>query len=355
MIELAIVPFDVSKATEIEWSMFHIYRKLRHNETQPNLPMVANASYEETIKITPQRIKILRFNVFLKEEMKEQIGEVYFSYYIDGTEKNTAVVNTSVLTAHRHKGIGIQLLGKIVELAKEYKKTKIIFQSTEEEGMTVIEHIHAKKISEQEQFRLAMNEINWKYIDDLIEQTKQLNSKVKMEWVPVVNSVPDEILENYRRIMATAFDEHPKWNVDSYGGSKMIPIESLKKDIAQFNSKGGKWILGLIREKNGDISGLTELKWSPSRPEILMQFITHIKLKYRGSGKGKFLKAHTMKYIKENYPEIKFIRTGFVGKKDSALFKLNEQIGFKLFYHSASYEISTNDLDNWVNEHFKLH
>ena len=129
----------------------------------------------------------------------------------------------------------------------------------------------------------------------------------------------------------------------------------MKEDIQLFNTIGGKWIIGIIREKNGDDSGLTELIWSPSRPDTILQFVTHIKLKYRGAGLGKLLKALAMKYVKENFSEIKYVNTGFVGSKDSALYKINEKIGFKLFFHSASYEILTSNMEKWVNDHLAMH
>lgn len=354
MIDLAIVPFDASKASPEEWRMLHAFNKMRHNETQPNIPMPSEASFEETLKAIPKRLNVLRFNIFEKNDTTNQIGDVYFATFKDGSDNETAMVNTSVLNDHRHKGVGLQLLHKISELAKEHNKKRLIFQSTEEDGIHTIEHFNATKISEQEQFRLNLSETNWDIVKAWVEETRPLLAKTQIEWIKVVDSIPEEILEQYSRIMATAFDEHPKWKVNTKAPKEM-PIESLKHDIKQFNAKGGKWYLGLLREKYGDISGLTELKWSPSRPQVILQFITHIKLKYRGSGKGKLLKAHTMQYIKENFPEAKYLHTGFVGNENSPLFKINEKIGFKLFYHSATYEIKTTDLDNWVAEHLKMH
>ena len=355
MIELAIAPFDPVKASKEEWKILHAFLKVRHDETQPNAPMVSETSLEETMKMMPKRLDILRFNVFEKNDPSKQVGDIYFSTFHDGSDEDTAMVNTSVLPAYRHKGIGLQLLHKLAELAKEHNKTRLIFQSTEEDGIQTIEHFNATKLSEQEQFRLDLSETNWNVIKSWIEESRDASANVQVEWIKVVDSIPDEILEQYARIMATALDEHPKWHVESFKGDKIIPIGNLKHDIKQFNAKGGKWYLGLLREKNGDISGLTELKWSPSRPDVLMQFITHLKLKYRGHGKGKLLKAQTMYYIKENFPNIRYLHTGFVGSSDSPLYKMNEKIGFKLFYHSATFEIKTSDLENWVDSHLSKH
>ena len=135
MIELSIAPFDPNNASKEEWKMLHEFLKVRHNETQPNVPNVSENSLEETMKIIPKRLNILRFNVFEKDDATKQIGDVYFSYYKDGTDENTAMVNSSVLGQYRHQGIGVQLLYKIAELAKKYNKSRLIFQSTEDDGI----------------------------------------------------------------------------------------------------------------------------------------------------------------------------------------------------------------------------
>ena len=354
LIELEIIPFNPSTATVEDWKKYHIFRKILHDESHPNLPTVQDKPYEESMKLEPQRITIRRFNVFEKKDLNTQIGEVYFSFYKDGTDPDAAMTNISVLKSYRQKGIGLQLLKKLVDLAQEYKKSRIVFQSDEDEGINVIEHFHAQKISAQEQFRLNLSKTNWAIVNKWAEQTKPLLKEVKIEWVTVQDSLPSEILNQYIRIFSAVIDEHPKFHIGS-AQDNQIPIGALKHDIQLFNSKGGRWIIGLIREKNGDISGLTELKWSPLRPEVLLQFLTHVKLQYRGSGKGKLLKTSSMLYIKDNFPNIKYIQTGFVGEKTSSLYKMNETIGFKLFYHSASYEIQTTDLEKWTNKHLKKH
>ena len=359
MIDLEIVPFDANKASEKDWQKYHTFRKVRHEETQPNVPIVSDKSLEETLKILPTRLEIKRFNVFEKKDLNTQIADVYFSYYKEAdssSDKNTAMVNLAVLNSYRHQGVGVQLFKKIAELAKEYGKSRIIFQSMEDDGMKVLEqHVHAVKISEQEQFRLNIHEINQESVTKWLKETKPLLDKVTIEWIKVIDLIPDEILEQYSRIMASAVDEEKKFHIGGSKGSKVVPLNSLKEDIQLFNSKGGKWVLGMIREKNGDVSGLTELKWSPSRPEVILQFVTHIKLKYRGTGKGKLLKALSINYMKENFPNVKYVQTGSVGSKDTALYKINEKLGFKLFFHSASYEAKTTDLEKWVKEHFSTH
>ena len=138
---IEILPFDVNNASDEEWEKFHTFRKTRYSDkassgtsSQHQIP---DKKYEEILKIPPSKINVLRFNVFLKNVPDVQIGEVYFSYYkkqIPDVDQKVAMVNVSVLASHRRKGYGIILLNKIVELANRYNKTKLLFQTTEEDG-----------------------------------------------------------------------------------------------------------------------------------------------------------------------------------------------------------------------------
>ena len=347
-VKLDIIPFNVESASEQDWKKFHIFRRKRHEEAQPNDPVVPDQDYQKILLIPPTRTKVLRFNVFESNNPDLQVADIYFSYFTSGHDMDTAMVNLGVLANHRHKGIGFKLYCKILELAKEFGKSRIMLQSIEEEGMKAIEHFGAEKISDKEQFRLAIEDINWQVVDKWLEQTENIANKVKIEWL---SKIPDEVMDQYARIYTTALDEHPKWHISKLKNFPVVTPEMITHDFEQFTAKGGKWIIGIIREKNGDISGLTELKWTPIRPEKLLQFITHIKLKYRGKGRGKLLKASAIKYITKEFPNIKSIQTGFVGEKEKPLFKINEQLGFKLFFHTATYEINIANLEDWIKSH----
>ena len=42
LIDLEIVPFNPTSASENDWKKYHTFRKVRHDETSPNLPTVSN-------------------------------------------------------------------------------------------------------------------------------------------------------------------------------------------------------------------------------------------------------------------------------------------------------------------------
>lgn len=359
MVNIEIIPFDVNSASEQEWKMFHDFRRSRKEdkESLSNTHQITDEKYEETLKIPPRWIEIYRFNVFEEGNKEKQIGEVYFSYYKSNTEREldqkVAMVNISILKAYRHKGYGLLLLKKLVELAKENNKSKMLFQTTEKDGMQMIEDFGATKISEHQQFKLYMDETNWNLVNKWMEKTKPLQEQAKLEWIRVEENIPNEIIDQYTRIFATSLDEHPKWHINQRKETHVSP-EVMKQDIKKFvTEKGGIWELGIIREKNGDISGLTELKWIPSRPKNILQLITHIKLHYRGKGRGKILKAGSLIRIRDHFKEVDTVKIGYVGEKYSILYEMNLRLGFKLQYQQVFYEIETSKLESWIEKRIR--
>jgi len=353
MQDIDIIPFDVNNASDDEWAKYHEFRKERYKDKDStSTHQIPDEKFEEILKIPPKKINVLRFNVFLNSDPENQIGEVYFSYYkkLKNSEVDlkVAMVNVSILSFFRRKGYGTILLGKLVELANRYKKSKLLFQTTEQDGLKVIEQMQAHKINAHQQFKLKIREANWDLVNKWLEKTKSIKPKVELEWINVTESIPDEIIEQYTRIFATSLDEHPKWHINKR--SYLTP-EIVKQDIKNLiTMKGGKWELGIIREKNGDISGLTEIKWLNCRPSTILQLITHIKLHYRGLGRGKLLKAGSLVHVRDNYPQVSTIKLGYVGDENSVLFEMNKRIGFKQQYQQVSFEIKTKELEAWVEK-----
>ena len=205
MPEIEILPFDVHSASEDEWKRYHEFRNHRKEDKDAltNSHQISDKKFEETLKITPKLIDVFRFNAFEKGG-STQIGEVYFSYYKKDKKRNldqsVAMVNVSVLKPYRHHGYGVKLLGKIVELAKEYNKSKLLFQTTEKDGIKIIEDFGASKMSEHQQFKLNIEDTDWDLVNRWLENSKSLLQKVKLEWINVKEGIPESLVDQYSRI-----------------------------------------------------------------------------------------------------------------------------------------------------------
>ena len=61
----------------------------------------------------------------------------------------------------------------------------------------------------------------------------------------------------------------------------------------------------MVTEKNGDISGLTDVVYTPSKAPLMDQWLTGVAENYRGRGIGKWVKSTMLLKIREEFPDIK--------------------------------------------------
>jgi GNAT superfamily N-acetyltransferase len=350
-LEIELITFNTKIASESEWKRFHKFRRIRHFERSPEDPLIDDKKYEKTFKLPATRTKIIRFTVIEKGKPETQIAQVYFSVYKDrapALSYDLAMIDVSIIKEFRNRGFGKQLFRKISELARKHGKFTILSSTSEKDGKRFIKKIGGTILSRKTEYRLKISEIDWALVDQWIEEGIEKSPKTFLKWF---DSIPEEMIEDYCNLYTIAVEESPHWGTP--GTKKQLTPLIVREDELKFKEQGGTWLLGLLQEKRDDDdnpphSALTEIKYLPSRPEIAIQFITLVKNKYRGYGKGKWIKAAMLKRIKDQFPAVKCVVTGFV-EKDSAMFYLNNKLGFKLYRESITASMSVDDLDNYLN------
>ena len=99
----------------------------------------------------------------------------------------------------------------------------------------------------------------------------------------------------------------------------------------------------ITREKDGAISGLTELFRHQAIEHKGMQNLTGVQEKYRGRGLGKWLKAELLLRMKEKFPEWVYVATGN-DETNAPMLSINERMGFKQFKLFKSYKFSVKEM-----------
>jgi hypothetical protein len=132
-------------------------------------------------------------------------------------------------------------------------------------------------------------------------------------------------------------------------GDIVFTPELWRKQEQRTKDTGITWITGMIQEKNGDISGMTDVFYEPKHAHMLYQALTGVQENYRGSGKGKWLKAAMLLKIREEYPEVKTVTTGNATSNEPML-AINERLGFKLYKEQHSYQIETEKVVDYLKK-----
>ena len=100
-------------------------------------------------------------------------------------------------------------------------------------------------------------------------------------------------------------------------------------------------------EEDGEISGLTEMEYNPGLKTMITQGLTGVKEKHRGRGLGKWLKSAILLQVKEQYPEVKTVRTENV-TTNAPMLSINNRLGFKFHRESIEAQIILEKLKQYL-------
>jgi GNAT superfamily N-acetyltransferase len=118
----------------------------------------------------------------------------------------------------------------------------------------------------------------------------------------------------------------------------------LRKNEINHKERGFNWLILVTKEKDGTLSGLTEIFSFPDTPHWIAQELTGVLPKYTGRGLGKWLKAEMLLYIKENLPKTIYIQTGNA-EHNAPMVSINERMGFRRHLSEKCYKIKLKELE----------
>ena len=132
---------------------------------------------------------------------------------------------------------------------------------------------------------------------------------------------------------------------DSDWTPSVITSKTLRENEEKHKERGFDWWVLVTKEKDGTLSGLTEIFSFPDTPHWVAQELTGVHPKYTGRGLGKWLKAEMFFYIKEKLPKTIFIRTGNADF-NVPMVSINERMGFKRHQTEKCYKIKKEKLES---------
>ena len=342
-----IQPFDVTTASREEWNSFHKYRRRRSEEILPGDPLEENAVYEEWAKAALEENEVKTCAVSLQEDPSEIIAWLRMQVIKETSpsypgNEHFVVVNLNVLKEHRRKGIGISLLKLVYEFAGAQKKRIIIGGTTTKEGRALNQLIGGTEALEMRVYRLNLDDVDWKMVENWHSEGVERSPDASLEFY---ETIPDDLLEDYSRKYTEVYNQMPLENLDV--GATVYTPERMRKSEEICANTGETWLKAVIREKDGDISGLTDILYHSSKAPLLTQALTGVGQKYRGHGKGKWVKAAMLLKIREIFPDIREISTS-IAATNAPMLSINERLGFKLHLEAYHMQVETEKLGEFL-------
>ena len=346
--EIELRPFDPFKATEEEWKAFHQYRYKRYAEAHPGDPITADGIVEQSLRFMRDDDHIETHSVYEKGKTDEWIGLVRSSTLKESSpsyeeNKHTVFVyNVDLLTPYRGKGFGKQLLETVLEFAKRRKKRLIIANAVEADGKRFVKKLGAKEALSAVENRLDMTKLDWNMVEDWAKEGPIRSPDSKLEWF---QDCPNDILEAYCEMYTEVLNQAPREELEV--GDWIVTPEHRRKWETRQKELDVTWLTVITRDPDGDISGLTEVFYRPSKDPLIYQDLTGVPEKFRGSGKGKWLKAIMLQEIKKRFPTVTTVVTGNA-TTNAPMLSINERLGFKVHREEIVAQMKTEALEKYL-------
>lgn len=258
------------------------------------------------------------------------------------TNKQMCGLQVSVLPEFRKKGIARNLLKLALEKIQENGLVKTIYTDSDNElGHGINKHFGGELTLESAENRLRYNEIDWEMVKKWsIEGKKKADELgIKLEQF---QRCPEDIIEEYTQLYSETMMQQPLGGIDV--DMKFTP-KTRRQDEDRNEKLGLDWYTMITREKDGKISGLTEMLFHPQMPWKSFQNLTGVKDIYRGRGLGKWLKAEMLIFFNEKYKDLKYVSTGNADS-NAPMLSINTRLGFKTHRKNATYKFELVDLLN---------
>ncbi len=290
----------------------------------------------------------LRFRAWEPSQSDTIAGLLSFSVVRKGApsyegKRDEAVVEVEVLGPYRRAGIGLRFLQKALELADKYDRSLLVGHTEEDDGKSFLRAIGAKFARTSRQSRLPLELMDWEMIERWAEEGPVRSPDTSILWFG--NRLDEEYLEAYSELFTEVYNDAPRDELET--GDLIVTPESLREWEAKFDASGGRAILGVTRESDGALSGMTEMAYWPEEKAMIRQFMTGVSRPYRGRGLGKWLKAAMLLKVREEYPQVGTVVTDNA-TTNAAMLAINSRLGFKLHKEWESVQISREDLRRWL-------
>lgn len=136
---------------------------------------------------------------------------------------------------------------------------------------------------------------------------------------------PDDLIESYSRARNAIHDApigeqtamSPQWT----------PERTREAEQDYLDRGAEQRVVVAVHEASGAVAGMTELELHSGRPRRAFQQETSVVPAHRGRGLGRSMKAHMIRWVRSDRPELREIATG-TGAENVHMARVNHSIGY---------------------------
>ncbi|MBN1329497.1 MAG: GNAT family N-acetyltransferase [Candidatus Heimdallarchaeota archaeon] len=330
--------FNPKEATEKLWELYFNYFDKYMLDEFPDEQKPSHKLEKESMINPNKYYDIYRWIVFNNKEKEKIIGKAnlwFENKFSPGYNnvKDIAMFHISVDNEFRQNGIGTKLLKILTSKAKNLDKKVIRVQTSINSGKDFCKNKKGKIVAERGQNRLYISKVNWEMMDKWCEEGQKKACGVTLE---IFETVPEKDLEEFCTLYTEVFNNAP---VEDLPGKFILTPKRRRNDEKDAKEKEYRWITIISREQTGELSGLTEIYYHHTNPEVIEQELTGVKEDKQKRGLGKWLKAKMLYYIRDEFPKAQYIATGN-NDRNAPMLSINNRMGFYKHKSELIFEFS---------------
>lgn len=339
------VEFTPKEATNRDWKLFHEFRRSEQSELRPDDPIVPDEVVEARLKRDDPFGNHRHFGIEHDERFVSGFGCFWVKPESPEYEskKHLLFVGGYVLPEWRRRGLGKSWLPWCLRLMEETGTTTITFDAELPEGLAFLDWLGAEEKFTMAENRLDFSAVDWEMVDRWAHEGVKRSGETKLEFYP--DEIPEHIWEEMAPVYTQIVNDMPFDDLDM-GEFKITP-ETIRDRRERRKVNQEVMHTYLTREADGAISSFTEITYSPNLPGMIDQLGTGVLKPYRGRGLGKWIKAAMLQYIKQTYPDTKWIVTGNANS-NAPMLAINKALGFSEYQSSQTYQMSKDQLATFV-------
>lgn len=286
-----------------------------------------------------------RFFVMFSSEVKNKIiGLASFQIEKQNSpnyekNKNISTCSLSIHPRFRRQGLGTKLLSFIANEINKISPSVLNLEisTTTDSGLHFLEKHKAQLSQVKSRSKLFLQNVNWIYINNTIAEFNRRSLNVKFHAHSII---PENRIQEFSKLYTEIDNQQPRGIASFHLEYSPDRIRDDDKNFAKANISR---IFIYSTERNGDISGFTEIIY-PQRPgDKIGQGLTGVKKKYRGRNLGKVLKCLMLLYIKENFQNAQYITTANA-EDNPWMLSINKDLGYEIYSIRKSYLLNKNSL-----------
>lgn len=311
-------------------------------ESRPGDPPLTAEYMRQAARTMPSNAHSI-FHI-VRDPARHIIATAEFEFEVAEENQHLGDGGVTVLKEHRGRGIGKQLLAKLLEEADLAKRSRIIGWTTElvPAGQAFAERVGAEPGLREHTNRLMLSEVDRDLIAGWIDEGPSRAPGYSLVW----NEGPYGELAERMVPLIELMNTAPREDLDIEDFKVTMP-EMQEREAQMVAVKTERWSVIVRHDAKDEFVGFSEIGYSQIQPQTAYQWGTAVDPKHRGHALGKWMKAAMIDKILKQRPDTIDIRTGNADSND-AMLGINTQLGFKPWRANIIWQTTADQIRNYL-------